>query len=102
MSSETNTPASAGGELVERPFIRLRWQKGLPTEAGVNGCRVEDVLSVAADKLRSYQDGPLACPENEDALNALEPQVKTIIDAHLSRVHEISTDFIRGDVIRVC
>jgi hypothetical protein len=78
MSSETNAPASAGGELVERPFIRLTWQKGLPTDAGVNGCRVEDVLSVAADKLRSYQDGPLACPENEDALNALESAVAAL------------------------
>jgi hypothetical protein len=78
MSSETNAPASAGGELVERPFLQLRWQKGLPTEAGVNGCRVEDVLSVAADKLRSYQYGPLACAENEDALNALEAAVAAL------------------------
>ena len=37
-----------------------------------NGCRVDDVLGVVAEKLRSYQEGPLACEENADALLAIE------------------------------
>jgi hypothetical protein len=70
MSTETNVPAAVG-DLVERPFIRLTWQKGIPSKTGVNGCRVEDVLDVAVEKLRTYQEGPLACEENAEALRSL-------------------------------
>ena len=70
MATESNTPPSAG-ELVERPFLAVTWQKGLPTESGINGCRVDDVLDVVAEKLQTYQAGPLACEENAEALDAL-------------------------------
>ena len=63
--------AKALGETVERPFIAITWQRGLPDSSGLNGCRVDDVLVVATEKLRSYQSGALACDENEDALQAI-------------------------------
>lgn len=64
--------SNAMGETVERPFVTITWQKGLPTDVGVNGCRIEDVLEIVADKLQSYQSGALACDENDDALRALK------------------------------
>lgn len=62
---------SAPGQHVERAFLSVTWQKGLPTEVGVNGCRVDDVLALAAEKLQEYQAGPLACEENAEALQAI-------------------------------
>ncbi|CRM79588.1 S-adenosylmethionine synthetase [Pseudomonas fluorescens] len=70
-------------------------------EAGGYPCRV-GISTVKGAPLKSPVDVNVVISAPTHALNALEPQVKTIIDAHLSRVHEISTDFIRGDVIRVC
>lgn len=64
--------AHGSGEILERPFLRVVFQSGLPREVGINGCRVEDVIDVAMERLRDFQKGPLACQENEDALRNLE------------------------------
>ncbi len=77
MSIETSVPPVAG-DIVERPFLRLSWQKGIPSETGINGCRVEDVLDVAGEKLRAYQSGPLACDENAEALQAIELAIEAL------------------------
>lgn len=77
MSTETKTPTTSG-EVIERPFMTLAWQRGLASEVGVNGLRVEDVLQVAAEKLQSYQQGPLACEENKQALNAIVAAVRAL------------------------
>ena len=105
MTTETNVP----GELVERPFLNVTWQKGLPTEVGVNGCQVADVLQIATEKLQAYQSGPLACEENAEALAALETAslamaarkrrrkeqgVLNTMDAHESeRTEDLDEDF---------
>ncbi len=69
MSSELMiTPSAEGGEIMENDFIRVVFQKGFPSQVGVNGCRVEHVLDIAAARIEEYQQGPLACAENEDAL----------------------------------
>jgi hypothetical protein len=60
-----------GGEVLERPFVRVVYQKGLPDQVGINGCRVEDVIRVAAAKLEDFQCGMLVCEENEAALRHL-------------------------------
>ncbi len=72
MASEPN-PHPTSGEIVERPFLRVTWQRGIPTqpEVGVNGCRVDDVLLVVQEKLQAYQSGPLSCDENDEALQAI-------------------------------
>ena len=62
---------SGDGEVVEKAFIRVVYQSGIPTEVGVNGCRIEDVISVALDKLERFQCGPLACDENAEAIRYL-------------------------------
>lgn len=61
-----------GGDVVESPYIRVVYQSGIPTEVGVNGCRIEDVIEVAVDKLERFQSGPLACEENAEAIRFLK------------------------------
>ena len=84
MSTQSNLP----GETVERPFLRVTWQKGLPTEAGVNGCRVDDVVALALEKLQAYQAGPLACEENEDALAGLKHALDALDARRRRRVEQ--------------
>lgn len=62
---------SGAGQVVEHPFIRVVFQNGFPKEVGINGCRVENVIDVALERLERYQSGPLACPENEAAIRHL-------------------------------
>lgn len=57
--------------LVVRPFIQIVFQHGHPNEVGVNGCRIEDVLDVAVDRLLDFQGRNLACEENAEALEYL-------------------------------
>jgi hypothetical protein len=57
--------------LVVRPFIQIVFQHGHPNEVGVNGCRVEDVIDVAVDRLLDFQGRNLACDENAEALEHL-------------------------------
>lgn len=76
------------GETVERPYVRVTWQKGIPDEIGLNGCRIEDVLGVVADKLMAYQEGPLACEENDEALRALRIAVEAMGARHRRRVEQ--------------
>ena len=60
------------GHRLDRPFLNIVFQRGSADEAGVNGCRVEDVLDAVVDKLRDYQAGSLACAENEETMDFLE------------------------------
>ncbi|OWU65244.1 MAG: hypothetical protein CBB60_005665 [Armatimonadetes bacterium Cent15-Ar3] len=52
-------------------FVSIRFQNGLPPEVGINGVRAEDVIDVLISKLELYQQGTLACKENEEALASL-------------------------------
>lgn len=87
MATETKT--SAPGETVRRgDYITVTWQKGLPTEAGINGCRVDDVLGLAAEKLNAYQQGALACDENGDALRAIEAALAALTARRQRRLEQ--------------
>lgn len=57
--------------LVVRPFIQVVFQHGHPNEVGINGCRIEDVIDVAVDRLLDFQGRNLACDENAEALEHL-------------------------------
>ncbi len=57
--------------LVVRPFIQVVFQHGHPNEVGINGCRVEDVIDVAVDRLLDFQGRNLTCDENAEALEHL-------------------------------
>jgi hypothetical protein len=55
----------------QNEFISIRFQNGLPPEVGINGVRAEDVIDVLIAKLNLYQNGELACKENDQALESL-------------------------------
>lgn len=50
----------------------ILFQNGPIAEAGVNGVTQEVLLSIVADRLRSFQAGPYACRENALALTKIE------------------------------
>src|ERR1700710_1318971 len=56
---------------VQRPFIDVVFQHGHPNEVGVNGCRIEDLIDVAVDKLLDFQGRDLSCEETSQALEHL-------------------------------
>lgn len=60
----------------ETASLDIYFQLGPIAERGVNGVTQEVLLAVVIDRLRSFQAGPFACPENAEALdhaqNALE------------------------------
>ena len=78
----------ATGRVIERPFIHVTFQQGLPQEAGVNGCRVEDVIDVALARLEDYQSGPLACEENEQAITQLLQAKRALEDRRRRRMEQ--------------
>ncbi len=83
--SVLNIPSNRGiGDVLEKPFIRVVFQSGFPQEFGINGCRVEDVIEVAIERISRYQRGSLPCPENEEALRALK-RAKASLDERVRR-----------------
>lgn len=83
-----HTPDMAGaGQVVERPFIRVVFQNGFPREVGINGCRVENVIDIALERLLRYQEGPLACDENASAIRHLQ-QAREDLDLRMRRRQE--------------
>lgn len=48
--------------------LMVLFQNGPIKEAGVNGITQEALLAIVIDRLRSFQAGPFACPENGTAL----------------------------------
>lgn len=53
-------------------FGIIKFQKGAVKENILNGCFQEDLIVICIDRLRSFQNGPFACRENELALIKLE------------------------------
>jgi hypothetical protein len=48
--------------------VHLNFQNGGINEVGVNGITQEALLAIVIDRLRSFQAGPFACSENQEAL----------------------------------
>jgi hypothetical protein len=53
-------------------MAKILFQNGPIKEAGVNGITQEALLAIVADRLRSFQAGPYACDDNEQALMAVQ------------------------------
>lgn len=51
---------------------RISFQNGPIADAGVNGLTQEVLLTIVADRLRSFQAGAFACRENALALTKIE------------------------------
>jgi len=89
------------GEVVEVPYIRVVFQCGLPKDAGVNGCRIEDVVDVALFKLNQYQKGPLACEENAEAIRYLKLAKQTMAERiHRRQIQGVFNTMARHEPVR--
>jgi hypothetical protein len=89
------------GEVVERPFIHISYQSGFPQDVGVNGCRVEDVITAAIDRLQQYQAGALACEENLAAILHLDAARSALQDRiHRRQEQGVLNTNIRHETIR--
>jgi hypothetical protein len=76
---------SGAGTVVQNEFIRVVFQDGFPQDVGINGCRVEDVLLLAADRIGEYQAGALSCEENEQALQGIHLALRALEERHRRR-----------------
>lgn len=52
----------------QQGYLRIHFQLGPIAEVGTNGITNEVLLAILIDRLRGFQTGPFACPENDVAL----------------------------------
>lgn len=73
-------PYYISGQDIGPPWspLVLVFQEGNPTEVGVNGITHEALLAVLIDRLQSFQQGPFACPQNEEALQHLSEAMRAL------------------------
>lgn len=64
----------------------IQFQNGPINEAGANGLTQEALLAIVIDRLRSFQAGPFACTENEDALAHAEASLVALKSRTLKRM----------------
>lgn len=70
--TEGNAAASVDGYVSSFSRLPIIFQNGPINESGVNGITQEVLLAIVVDRLRSFQAGPYACPENALALSKIE------------------------------
>lgn len=58
-------------QLPDGTLTEIRFQTGPIKESGVNGLTHEALLAILIDRMDSFQAGPYACEENEQARSAL-------------------------------
>jgi hypothetical protein len=56
----------------EKFFQMVTFQAGPIKEHGVNGVTNEALIAIVLDRLRGFQAGPHACPENNSAIVSLQ------------------------------
>lgn len=71
---ELSTNKSAGDGVLQNTSkeVVIYFQNGPIPENGVNGLTQEVLLSIVADRLRSFQAGPFSCKANACALTHIE------------------------------
>lgn len=66
-----NDEGNPSRQAEPKSAMPILFQNGPIKEAGVNGITHEVLLAIVADRLRSFQEGPYACEENEKALDSI-------------------------------
>lgn len=64
----------------------VHFQNGPINENGVNGVTQEILLAIVIDRLRSFQAGPFACRENDQALARCEEALHWLQQRTLDRM----------------
>jgi hypothetical protein len=67
--SQSNASAGPLPFGKDETCLPILFQNGPIKEFGVNGVTQEALVAIVIDRLRSFQQGPFACPENEAALH---------------------------------
>lgn len=55
-----------------KQYINIKWQEGPVKVVGRNGAQIEDVIDLLVERLQKFQEGELACRENELAITKLQ------------------------------
>lgn len=55
-------------EPLRTVFAKIKFQEGPVKEFGINGCFIEDLLTIVIGRLEEYQRGGFPCRENEYAI----------------------------------
>lgn len=66
--------------------LDVHFQNGPIGDVGVNGVTQEALLAIVIDRLRCFQAGPFACPENADALTAATEALEALKSRTKSRM----------------
>jgi hypothetical protein len=72
------------GEGAEHSTVLF--QNGPIKEFGVNGITGEALTAILIDRLRSFQDGPFACEDNEEALRCYKQALHCLQRRTLARI----------------
>jgi hypothetical protein len=58
--------------------IMIAFQKGSLQENEVNGCFMEDLITICIDRLEAFQAGDFQCVENAMALDSLKSALRSL------------------------
>lgn len=58
--------------------VTIYFQNGVTPEVGINGITAEHLLEILIHRFKQFQEGPLACDENEEALTHMQEAVDAI------------------------
>ena len=56
----------------------IKFQEGPIQESGTNGLTNESLLSIVENRLKGFQSGQFACPENQKALEAVSSALSAL------------------------
>lgn len=83
----TNPAASdEHGNTVTRCSLPIIFQHGTTEENGANGVTEQVLLSIVADRLRSFQTGDFPCEENKNALLAVKEALNALKERERDRM----------------
>lgn len=74
----------------------IKFQEGPIQESGINGLTNESLLAIVEDRLKGFQSGKFACPENQKALEA----VKIALSSLLNRTSDRKKRGVEGTHIK--
>ena len=73
---------------IKKEHIDIKFQSGAIGEFKKNGCDLNDVIMIVIDRLKGFQNGDLACRDNDRAINALNVSLTYLKDRRHLRVSQ--------------
>ncbi len=67
------------------PLVAIWFQNGPIAEVGINGVTHEALIAILIDRLKAFQEGPYACPENLAAWSHLAMAQSALFSRTLAR-----------------